>query len=373
MKLYQLTLFALCLLTLNSCKKQPEIIIPTFTTRAKPFIDPVFASYFSSFLEEGRKRGVTFTTEEQDITIKLSKVPTSFSRDSWGLTNYNSRTIDIDSLWITAPAGYKESLVYHELGHLLLGRHHTTEKLANGEYRSIMYTKNDNADKCTHPIFSGNLRKTYYLDELFDSNTPAPSWATENTTWRPSSTTSYVLEKNKWLNTNRLDSLEQKGTVPFSYSIDSETLTLKINNQPANSGISIPITTFFPFLNDSSLVNYEIQMRYKLYGQDFVLGWQANDLPQNMKTLQTNYCDPNHILLGDQNGGYFFNRNIHQDLNGWNEIILKHQDNNITIWQNGLLLFQSDILPSPRSSPLKLFFHFYSSQYDFEYISVARL
>ena len=65
-----------------------------------------------------------------------------------------------------------EILVFHELGHALLGRGHRDDDLPNGLRASIMNGGN---------IFGlySELRaehRDYYVDELFDVNTPAPVW-----------------------------------------------------------------------------------------------------------------------------------------------------------------------------------------------------
>ena len=77
----------------------------------------------------------------------------------------------------------KEALIFHELGHCLLGRLHDETKLPNGDPKSMMIP-NDLS------IYSGCIyalggdtscnkayRRSYYLDELFDETTPTPDWA----------------------------------------------------------------------------------------------------------------------------------------------------------------------------------------------------
>ncbi len=79
----------------------------------------------------------------------------------------------------------REELVFHELGHCLLGRTaHRTSRLPNGEYASVMNGKESGLySSCVYDIGGANngcddrYKRTYYLDELFDENTPAPDWA----------------------------------------------------------------------------------------------------------------------------------------------------------------------------------------------------
>ena len=66
----------------------------------------------------------------------------------------------------------REAVVFHELGHALLGREHKDDLLPNGLRASIMYSGN------IRGLYSGSRqnRRQYYIDELFDPQTPAPQW-----------------------------------------------------------------------------------------------------------------------------------------------------------------------------------------------------
>ncbi len=84
--------------------------------------------------------------------------------------------------WQQASDNEKEGLVFHELGHCLLGRLHRSEHFANRAYVSLMNPDNMGVyATCRYPIGDDECdkrpRRTYYLDELFDPATPKPSWA----------------------------------------------------------------------------------------------------------------------------------------------------------------------------------------------------
>ena len=76
-----------------------------------------------------------------------------------------------------------ETLIFHELGHCLLGRDHVTDTLPNGDPKSLMvpgdltvfapcrYVFGD-ADDCNN-----TYKRAYYIAELFDPTTPVPDWA----------------------------------------------------------------------------------------------------------------------------------------------------------------------------------------------------
>ena len=76
----------------------------------------------------------------------------------------------------------EEALFFHELGHCILGRSHDNRLLPNEDPRSIMVEGNiDLYTRCLYPI-GGNCedntyKRAYYLDELFNRQTPVPDWA----------------------------------------------------------------------------------------------------------------------------------------------------------------------------------------------------
>ncbi|QHT69915.1 hypothetical protein GXP67_26355 [Rhodocytophaga rosea] len=77
----------------------------------------------------------------------------------------------------------REALVFHELGHCVLQRRgHKDSLLPNGDYASLMNSKVSNMyESCVYDIGGGPCNKLfkrqYYLDELFNENTPVPDWA----------------------------------------------------------------------------------------------------------------------------------------------------------------------------------------------------
>lgn len=86
--------------------------------------------------------------------------------------------------WSALSPEDREELVFHELGHCVLGRlTHRTDRLPNGDYASLM---NGNGTGlyvvCKYDISGSNndcdhrYRRQYYLDELFNENTPLPDW-----------------------------------------------------------------------------------------------------------------------------------------------------------------------------------------------------
>jgi hypothetical protein len=163
----------LLLLAILSCQKvpDPELKIPT---EVQPYID--------SFVAEAKKRGidikidnliVEFGNTNGDFVCALCQFPTAKQR-------YIVINKDPDC-WKNAYEQARESLVYHELGHCYLSRSHKTDKFANGIYKSLMNPDNvETYSTCRYPL-GGDVcdkrpRRQYYIDELFDENTPTPVW-----------------------------------------------------------------------------------------------------------------------------------------------------------------------------------------------------
>jgi hypothetical protein len=77
----------------------------------------------------------------------------------------------------------REALIFHELGHCVLQRRgHTDSLLPNGDYTSLMNSQSVALyEVCLYHIgdepCSKLFKREYYLDELFNKNTPIPDWA----------------------------------------------------------------------------------------------------------------------------------------------------------------------------------------------------
>ncbi|MCS6832652.1 MAG: hypothetical protein NZ521_03675, partial [Flammeovirgaceae bacterium] len=67
----------------------------------------------------------------------------------------------------------REVLIFHELGHAILLRFHDNSRLPNGAWKTLMTgTRWSIFDfYITEPS-----RRDYYIDELFNPNTPTPDW-----------------------------------------------------------------------------------------------------------------------------------------------------------------------------------------------------
>lgn len=131
------------------------------------YIDPLIKPYLESFLKEASLKG-------KKINIDHLKMEFKDLKDTQGLSLYAFRTIYIDSTssgWKNKP----ECLIFHELGHMFLDRKahdNTMYGSKKNQPKSIMSSTDD-------PSFETkkySYRRAYYVDELFDRNTPEPYW-----------------------------------------------------------------------------------------------------------------------------------------------------------------------------------------------------
>ncbi len=138
--------------------------------------------YVQHLRDEAGKRGMTLvidnlivqfgTTQGEDICgqclLETGKTPRI-------ILNPNAYC------WQSASAEEREGLVFHELGHCLLKRVHRTDRFVNQAYASLMNP--DDAGvyaACRYPIGDDvcdkRPRRPYYVDELFNADTPVPAW-----------------------------------------------------------------------------------------------------------------------------------------------------------------------------------------------------
>lgn len=156
------------ILFFSSCKNSKEYNV-----------DSAFADYLQRFENEGASRGHMFNPQATGLIIEFGNL----SNNDAGLTHYETPIrIQIDKTYWDALAGtagedlMKEDLIFHELGHGLLGRDHINTTLANGDWKSIMCGGTMVNNRAWNINYRG-IRRKYYIDELFDQSTPAPDFA----------------------------------------------------------------------------------------------------------------------------------------------------------------------------------------------------
>jgi hypothetical protein len=142
-------------------------------------IDPQFSVYLQRFETEGASRGHVFNPQISGLIMEFGNL----SDNNAGLTHYETPVrIQIDKTYwndVSKSSGadvMKEDLIFHELGHALLGRDHLNTTLENGDWKSMMCGGNKVNNRPWNINYRG-VRRNYYIDELFNQNTPSPDFA----------------------------------------------------------------------------------------------------------------------------------------------------------------------------------------------------
>lgn len=182
--LHLIGLFLLFLL-LNCCQKE----------KAEPVeynVPEEAEKYVEKFLEEASLRNRPM--EITNLVIEFTKLDTSVREDALVCAACRQvkdhpekqRRIIINTeinCWKFLSEQAREALIFHELGHCILQRRgHKDSLLPNGDYVSLMNSQTsavyeicqyDIGDEPCNKLF----KREYYIDELFNENTPVPDWA----------------------------------------------------------------------------------------------------------------------------------------------------------------------------------------------------
>jgi hypothetical protein len=170
-------------LKLLACEKNSEPLI--YQT------EPAIEVYIDRFVQEAALRGITIKKENliAEFTSELATGVCGQCLTAKKKIEQNQRKIIISNglfCWSGAPNENREALVFHELGHCLLGRSHKDDLLPNNAPASIMFVNNVGPyQPCQYSLGGNNngsdcnftSRRQYYMDELFNEKTPIPTWA----------------------------------------------------------------------------------------------------------------------------------------------------------------------------------------------------
>jgi hypothetical protein len=141
-------------------------------------------THAASFVQEANQRGVDVSALMATIVFQIEEEILYEGQSLCGFAPWyedpasSERTISIvtdERCWTSRPVEDNEALIFHELGHMVLDRFHRDELLPDNSRASLMVSGN------LAGLYAGNARsrRTYYIDELFDPETPVPEWARE--------------------------------------------------------------------------------------------------------------------------------------------------------------------------------------------------
>lgn len=171
MKTKCLLLFIL-LLSLSTCKKEAQNVL----------VDPELQKYVDQFFIEAKQRGISLDESNLEVVFKDIEDACGYGYSRY--ENTDLRRVEIDpTCWEGQLENWKEYLIFHELGHAVLRRSHLNSVMPNRMAKSIMCGTGFGYEECVrnnggvpYSTYTPTLRD-FYLKELFDATTPAPSWA----------------------------------------------------------------------------------------------------------------------------------------------------------------------------------------------------
>jgi len=165
-------------LLLAACTKDKKATPPVYDVPAE------FQPIVDSFVQEAALHGIHLV-----INNLIIRYDSTLSNQYCAVSNTTSLYPSFQKIIAVNPRircysnnEQKEVLFFHELGHCILGRAHDNRLLPNGDPRSIMVEGDiDLYAPCTYPIGGvcndNTFKRPYYLDELFNPETPVPDWA----------------------------------------------------------------------------------------------------------------------------------------------------------------------------------------------------
>ena len=141
--------------------------------------DEQFTIYLNKFITEANSRNYKIDITKFDVRINFSDLKLEYE-GKCKLGKIKQITIN-ESLWQKLDTLQRELLIFHELGHCVLGRGHKNETFPTGECKSIMDGKEEDFE-CSNNYYCPYW-KSYYLDELFNPEQKSPSWYKDQITY----------------------------------------------------------------------------------------------------------------------------------------------------------------------------------------------
>ena len=240
------TLLYLVLLNLNSCKDPKEYRI-----------DSAFTDYLQRFETEAASRGHNFDPQSTGLIIEFANL----TNNTAGLTHYETPIrIEIDrTYWkdLTGKAGedlMKEDLLFHELGHGLLGRSHLNSTLDNGDWKSIMCGGTKVNDRPWNINYRG-VRRQYYIDELFNVESPVPDFSS---IILPIDTTGYSTDFLKTFDSANQSIWLDKSNTQLGIVLDNG----KIRFKSATDMVYLVLVNISPTIGINTNFSYEMTFSY---------------------------------------------------------------------------------------------------------------
>ncbi|MEQ8808406.1 MAG: hypothetical protein RIE59_05005 [Imperialibacter sp.] len=192
--------------------------------------------YVNSFIDEAELLGHDFSDVRRNLTVEFTDLPDNKGGSSKS-TFFGNHIKLAPLIWKQMNDRQREMLVFHELGHCVLGRKHKNETLLLGECASIMKEGGENT--CVADIYSESWR-SYYIDELFDPDVQVPDWyrvqnladlKVIDTVARMEDSLMYASSQAKYYGIN--------AALPLNNAVDDYLLTLEYDSVNARYGFGL--------------------------------------------------------------------------------------------------------------------------------------
>ncbi len=159
------SLFAIIFLyqVMQSCEIESEPSVKEFIN-----VDERLWTYFEEFEAQAAQRGYAIDLNQRNLTGEIAAIHDGdvIGTCSYGFRRPNAVTID-NNFWNRNGLLGREEVVFHELGHCVLGRDHTERVVNSGFCASIMRS---GTGSCRSAYNVAN--RDFYLDELFQESRP---------------------------------------------------------------------------------------------------------------------------------------------------------------------------------------------------------
>lgn len=290
-----------------------------------------FVDYLNRFETQASARGRNFDLKSNGIIIEFADL----KNDQAGLCHYEDPIrIEVDKTYwnaITEKVGadlMKEDLIFHELGHGLLNRSHINTTLENGDWKSIMCGGDKVGDRPWNINYKG-MRRTYYLEELFNESTAEPDFAS----------TQFVADTTGFSPTLRMNfnSESQSGIIitevaDYKTSIDNGRLRLESKGDNAvmlSASMKIDIQSDF---------SYQLTMEFTAgdaagqYGMAFgTISSKTSVYPESMEYFTINN---NRKMFMGNNSWYSYYTELYKP-----EQIIPNKTNTLKVMKIGVMLY----------------------------------
>lgn len=158
-----ISLFSIGVLS-NSCTKEEFVLDQKANVLETLGIPEALIPHFETFQTEAAIRGYEINFLKSAISAEMVEINQGNVAGMCSTNNRGLRHIIIDqNFWLRAGHYSREMIVFHELGHCILGRGHKEDAFENGVCKSIMRSGNGTC----FDVYRLNTRD-YFLDELFE-------------------------------------------------------------------------------------------------------------------------------------------------------------------------------------------------------------